>query len=87
MSLNATLAYGKNNYLGHHRAVIDQIIGLCFRSGKTLRTHIADWVLKIHDVYPDGTLKQIQLAEGLAEELCLIKRQTTTTEAESKDRQ
>ena len=87
MSLNATLAYGKNNYLGHHRAVIDQIIGLCFRSGKTLRTHIADWVSTIQDAYPDSTLKQIQLAEGLAEELCLIKRQTTTTEAESKDRQ
>ena len=77
--MNETLAYGKNKHLGHHRAVIDKIIGLGFRSGKTLRTHIADWVLKIHDVYPDGTLQQIQLTEGLAEELCLIKRQTTTT--------
>ena len=82
MSLNAS----KNKHLGHHRAVIDKTIGLGFRSGKRLRTHIADWVLKIQDAYPDDTFKQIQLAEGLAEELCLIKRQTTTTEAESKDR-
>jgi hypothetical protein len=29
---------------------------------KTLRKHIADWVLKIQYAYPDDTLKQIQLA-------------------------
>jgi hypothetical protein len=41
-------------------------------------------ISKIPDAYPDDTLKQIQLAVGLAEELCLMKRQTTTTKAEAK---
>ena len=61
--------FGKNEHLclGHHRAVIDKIIGRGFASDKTLRTHISDRVSKIQDAYPDGTLKQIQLAEGLAE--------------------
>ncbi len=76
--------YGKNEHQGHHRAVIDKIIGCGFASDKTPRTHVADWVSKIQDAYPDDTLKQIQLAEKLAGELCLMKRQTTTTEAESK---
>ena len=64
MLLNATLAYGMKKHLGHHRAVIDKMLGLGFRSGKTLRTHIADWVLKIQDAYPDDTLKRYSAYRG-----------------------
>ena len=60
--------------LGHHRPVIDKIVGNGLTSDKTLRTQDSGWVRQIQRTYPEAsTLKEIQqLAEALAKQLCLI---------------
>lgn len=45
--------------LGHHRPVIDKIIGHGFTSAKTLRSHVTDWTTQIQQAYPEDSRKQV----------------------------
>jgi hypothetical protein len=52
-ALAQTISTQEGGSLGHHRPVIDKIIGLGFTSERTFRNHLADWVTRIQTEYKD----------------------------------
>ena len=66
--LTRAVAASESRLLGRHQIVLDKIVGHGFASDK--RSQVSDETTQIQRAHPEDTLKQLQLVEALAEQLC-----------------